>query len=218
MANYSISQLDSAVSISNNDLFEIAEPDAGSTSGFASKKLSLGAIAEYFGNTIAYPFLQTNDQTLVGAINEIIRTETGTATRDTDYADTGTCAYSQIGRIVIVALTGCTMTADAANGSRMFSGLPAPGESTNFIVYGSTSGTTRWYISTTGEMRIGAKALSGQTIVANFVYLAAAAPTPPSRNSSLAKSGNESGLPTLAEIEADEAAAAEKLAKEGNSR
>ena len=217
MANYSISQLDAAQAITNNDLFEVSCPDQGSATGYRSLKQSMGAIAEYFGNTVSFPFLLTNEQSLVGAINEIVRTASGTATRDTDYADTGTCVFSQIGRIVIVALTGCTMTADAANGSRMFSGLPAPSESTNFIVFGSTSGTTRWYISTTGEMRIGAKALSGQTIVASFVYLAAAAPTPPVVLM-MSKGGSGSNLPTLEEIEADEAAAAAHNAKEGSKK
>lgn len=214
MANYSISQLEAAQSITNNDLFEVSVPDAGSATGFRSMKQSMGAIAEYFGNTVAFPFLLTSDQALVGAINEIVRTASGTGTRNDTYAETGTCAYSQIGRIVIVSLTGCTMTQDAANGSVMFTGLPAPSESTNFIAFGSTSGTTRWYISTTGEMRIGAKALSGQTIVANFVYLAAAAPTPPVLSLMMSKGGSESGLPTLEEIEADEAAAAKQNAKE----
>ena len=217
MANYSISQLDAAQAITNNDLFEVSCPDQGSATGFRSMKQSMGAIAEYFGNTVAFPFLLTSDQALVGAINEIVRTASGTGTRNDTYAETGTCAYSQIGRIVIVTLTGCTMTQDAANGSVMFSGLPAPSESTNFIVYGSTSGTTRWYISTTGEMRIGAKALSGQTIVANFVYLAAAAPTPPV-TLMMSKGGSGSNLPTLEEIEADEAAAAAHNAKEGSKK
>lgn len=71
MATKSISQLDSAVAVSNDDLFETAVPDAGSASGYTSKKHSMAAVADHAANVVVYPALQTVAKTLSGAINEL---------------------------------------------------------------------------------------------------------------------------------------------------
>lgn len=70
MANKSISQLDSAVAVSNGDLFETAIPDSGSATGYSSKKHSMAAVADHIANDVVYTGLQTTAQTLVAAINE----------------------------------------------------------------------------------------------------------------------------------------------------
>lgn len=70
MATKSISQLDTAVAVSNDDLFETAVPDSGSATGYSSKKHSMAVIADHAANTVVYPTLQTTAKTLVGAINE----------------------------------------------------------------------------------------------------------------------------------------------------
>lgn len=68
----SISQMTTATSVDNGDLFEIAHPDNQSATGYASKKQSLAAIAEHVANTVTYPTLATSAKTLVGSVNEII--------------------------------------------------------------------------------------------------------------------------------------------------
>lgn len=74
----SISQLDSAVSVSNDDLFETAVPDLQSETGYASKKHSLAAMANHIGTQVGFTGLNTTAQTLVGAINELASTGGGT--------------------------------------------------------------------------------------------------------------------------------------------
>lgn len=71
MATKSISQLDSATSVSASDLYEAAIPDAQSASGYASKKESGAQIATFFHEGIQNNNLNTTDKTLVGAINEV---------------------------------------------------------------------------------------------------------------------------------------------------
>lgn len=71
MATKSISQLDSATSVSASDLYEVAIPDAQSASGYASKKESGAQIATFFHEGIQNNNLNTSDKTLVGAINEV---------------------------------------------------------------------------------------------------------------------------------------------------
>lgn len=71
MATKSISQLDSATSVSASDLYEVAIPDAQSASGYASKKESGAQIATFFHDGIQNNNLNTTDKTLVGAINEV---------------------------------------------------------------------------------------------------------------------------------------------------
>lgn len=71
MATKSISQLDSAVSLALGDLFEIAEPDVQSQTGYASKKISMSQAATYVQENVSNANLNTTDKTLVGAINEV---------------------------------------------------------------------------------------------------------------------------------------------------
>lgn len=71
MATKSISQLDSAVSLALGDLFEIAEPDAQSQTGYASKKISLSQEAAFIQENVESQNLNTTSKTLVGAINEV---------------------------------------------------------------------------------------------------------------------------------------------------
>lgn len=70
MATKSISQLDTAVTLDTGDLFETAIPDAGSASGYSSKKMTLAQLADYAENSVQYPELRTTSKTIVGAINE----------------------------------------------------------------------------------------------------------------------------------------------------
>lgn len=71
MATKSISQLDSATSVSASDLYEVAVPDVQSASGYASKKESGAQIANFFHEGIQNNNLNTTDKTVVGAINEV---------------------------------------------------------------------------------------------------------------------------------------------------
>ena len=71
MATKSISQLDSATSVSASDLYEVAVPDGQSASGYASKKESGAQIATFFHEGIQNNNLNTTDKTVVGAINEV---------------------------------------------------------------------------------------------------------------------------------------------------
>ena len=71
MATKSISQLDTASSVSTSDLYEVAVPDVQSASGYASKKESGAQIATFFHEGILNNNLDTTDKTLVGAINEL---------------------------------------------------------------------------------------------------------------------------------------------------
>lgn len=80
MANKSISQLDAAVSASNDDLFETAIPDVGSASGYTSKKHTMAVIADHIASTVVYPALGTTAKTIVGALNELL-ISAGTGTK-----------------------------------------------------------------------------------------------------------------------------------------
>ena len=73
----SISQLDSAATVENNDLFEVAHPDSGSATGYASKKQSLAALAGHAATVVSYPTLNTSAKTLVGAVNEVLQSAGG---------------------------------------------------------------------------------------------------------------------------------------------
>ena len=71
MATKSISQMTTAATVDNGDLFEIAHPDQGSATGYASNKQSLAAIADHVATTVNYPGLNTTSKNIVGAINEL---------------------------------------------------------------------------------------------------------------------------------------------------
>ena len=87
MATKSISQLDSAVSLALGDLFEIAEPDAQSQTGYASKKISLSQEAAFIQENVESQNLNTTNKTLVGAINEV-KSDITSAINDLDVANT----------------------------------------------------------------------------------------------------------------------------------
>lgn len=72
MATKSISQLDSAATLDNGDLFETAIPDSGSASGYASKKMSLAQLADYAANDVVYPDFKTSAQSITGAVNQTL--------------------------------------------------------------------------------------------------------------------------------------------------
>ena len=71
MATKSISQMTTAATVDNGDLFEIAHPDAGSATGYASNKQSLAAIADHMATAVNHPTLNTTAKNIVGAINEL---------------------------------------------------------------------------------------------------------------------------------------------------
>lgn len=60
-----------AATVDNGDLFEIAHPDAGSATGYASNKQSLAAIADHMATAVNHPTLNTTAKNIVGAINEL---------------------------------------------------------------------------------------------------------------------------------------------------
>ena len=90
MATKSISQLDTAVSLANGDLFETAIPDAGSASGYASKKLSLAQIADYMANDVVYPDFETSAKSITGAVNQTL------ANFADEYSDSETYAEGDV--------------------------------------------------------------------------------------------------------------------------
>ena len=71
MATTSISQMTTAATVDNGDLFEIAHPDGGSATGYASNKQSMAAIADHMATAVNYPTMNTTAKTIVGAINEL---------------------------------------------------------------------------------------------------------------------------------------------------
>lgn len=73
----SISQLETAVGVDNGDLFEIAHPDNGSETGYASNKQSLAAIASHTATQVTHPGLNTTAKTIVGSINEVLQSAGG---------------------------------------------------------------------------------------------------------------------------------------------
>lgn len=67
----SLSELTTAADITVNDLIEVATPDQGSATGYVTGKDILGNVADAFLNDFPQAQLQTSDQTVVGAINEV---------------------------------------------------------------------------------------------------------------------------------------------------
>ena len=130
MANKSISQLDTAPDITINDLMEVAIPDVGSATGYISKKDSFGNVADAFLNDFAQSALNTTNDTVVGAINEINsavgKVLTGTLTAGstsltlsdasilaTSLIDIYTDAYGLNPTAVTVAVGSITLTFEA---------------------------------------------------------------------------------------------------------
>lgn len=77
MATTSISQMTTASTVDNGDLFEVAHPDDGSATGYASFKQTLAAIANHMATVVNYPSLNTTSKAIVGAINEILQSAGG---------------------------------------------------------------------------------------------------------------------------------------------
>ena len=98
-----ISALTTAESTSASDLFETALPNAMTETGFISRKVTLGTIANFLLNTLQFSNLHTTVKNIIGAINEVLSsagggvtlTETLTAGQTTvtftDAALTATC-------------------------------------------------------------------------------------------------------------------------------
>lgn len=72
MATKSISQLDTAAALNTGDLFETAIPDAGSASGYASKKMTLAQLADFAANDVVYTAFKTSAQSIIGAVNQTL--------------------------------------------------------------------------------------------------------------------------------------------------
>ena len=99
MANSSISQLETVANVTAGDLLEVATPNAGSTSGYKSGKESLTQISNFIAMGVSYAGLATEDQTIVGSINEVKAATGSLAASVTDaYDDTATY---EVGDLVI---------------------------------------------------------------------------------------------------------------------
>ena len=71
--DYRISDLDTIVTVDNNDLFEISAVNQASPSGFTSMKIPVTKLAEKLATGIQYAAdLKTSQKTLVGAINSVL--------------------------------------------------------------------------------------------------------------------------------------------------
>ena len=71
MATKSISELNTAPDVVTTDLFEIAQADQSSQSGYKSYKQTLSSIADAICKDIDQNTLETTSKKIVGAINEI---------------------------------------------------------------------------------------------------------------------------------------------------
>lgn len=100
MATITIPQLNTVTVPTGNDLIEVVQPDSGSASGYATGKESLSQVANLIANGTQYSGLNTTDQTIVGAINEVKETSSenlaeaydGTAT----YNEGDYCTYNGV--------------------------------------------------------------------------------------------------------------------------
>lgn len=98
-----ISALTTAESTSASDLFETALPNAMTETGYISRKVTLGTIANFLLGTLQFSSLHTTVKNIIGAINEVLSSAgggtvlTGTLTAGqttvtfTDAALTATC-------------------------------------------------------------------------------------------------------------------------------
>lgn len=66
-----ISALTTAESTSASDLFETALPNAMTETGYISRKVTLGTIANFLLNTLQFQALNTTVKNIIGAINEL---------------------------------------------------------------------------------------------------------------------------------------------------
>lgn len=71
MADIKISQLDTAANADGGDLFVESKEDSSSATGYNSRKISLAQIAAWLMGNANFPSLNTDEKTIVGAINEV---------------------------------------------------------------------------------------------------------------------------------------------------
>lgn len=71
MATKSISELTLAPDVETTDLFEIAQADQSSASGYKSYKQTLSNVADAIAKDIDQNTLNTTNKKIVGAINEV---------------------------------------------------------------------------------------------------------------------------------------------------
>lgn len=75
-----ISALTTAESTSASDLFETAIPNAMTETGYVSRKVTLGTIANFLLNTLQFSGLHTTVKNIIGAINEVLSSAGGGVT------------------------------------------------------------------------------------------------------------------------------------------
>lgn len=101
--NKPISALTTAESTSTSDIFETSIPNAMTETGYISRKVTLGTIANFLFSTLLFPSLHTTVKNILGAINEVLSSAGGgvvlterltagqTTVTFTDAALTATC-------------------------------------------------------------------------------------------------------------------------------
>ena len=72
-----ISALTTAESTSASDLFETALPNAMTETGYISRKVTLGTIANFLLGTLQFSSLNTTVKNIIGAINEVLSSAGG---------------------------------------------------------------------------------------------------------------------------------------------
>lgn len=72
-----ISALTTAESTSASDLFETALPNAMTETGYVSRKVTLGTIANFLLGTLQFSSLNTTVKNIIGAINEVLSSAGG---------------------------------------------------------------------------------------------------------------------------------------------
>jgi hypothetical protein len=72
-----ISALTTAESTSASDLFETALPNAMTETGYVSRKVTLGTIANFILGTLQFSSLNTTVKNIIGAINEVLSSAGG---------------------------------------------------------------------------------------------------------------------------------------------
>lgn len=80
MATKSISELTLAPDVETTDLFEIAQADQSSASGYKSYKQTLSNVADAIAKDITQNTLNTTNKTIVGGINEVAQSVGGLTT------------------------------------------------------------------------------------------------------------------------------------------
>lgn len=158
-----LGSLNKGTVVINSEYIRIDNEATGTPTGKVTLRSDGSATFEYTENNTSKEINLPADLAL----------SSGTATRNSTNATAGTCNWYKAGRVVTVTVTGVALTADAANNSDIFTGLPEANEQINCIAMGNTSGCTRWYVTTGGALRVGAMALRNQTIYLNFSYISA---------------------------------------------